>query len=98
MFAWSEGTPGPATLLAASAEWEDLAAEMHLAACRCESVVAELTSGSWTGPSSMAMTAAVLPYVEWVRSTAAQCEDAAIQAIAAATAYETAYAMTVPRR
>jgi PPE-repeat protein len=46
----------------------------------------------------MAMTAAVLPYVEWVRSTAAQCEDAATQAIAAATAYETAYAMTVPRR
>jgi hypothetical protein len=40
VFAWSEGTLGPATLLAASAEWEDLAAEMHLAACRCESVAA----------------------------------------------------------
>jgi PPE-repeat protein len=88
--------PGPATLLAASAEWEELAAEMHLAARRCESVVAELTNGSWTGPSSMAMTAAVLPYVEWVRTTAAQCEDAATKATAAANAYETAYAMTVP--
>jgi PPE-repeat protein len=88
--------PGPATLLAASAEWEELAAEMHLAARRCESVVAELTSESWTGPSSMAMTAAVLPYVGWVRATAAQCEDAATKATTAATAYETAYAMTVP--
>src|SRR5258708_34861711 len=46
----------------------------------------------------MAMTAAVLPYVEWVRSTAAQREDAAIQAIAAATAYETAYALLRLRR
>ena len=88
--------PGPATLLAASAEWAELAAEMHLAAGRCESVVAELTSESWTGPSSMAMMAAVLPYVGWVRTTAAQCEDAATKATAAATAYETAYAMTVP--
>ncbi len=88
--------PGPATLLAASAEWEELAAEMQLAASRCESVVAELTSESWTGPSSMAMAAAVLPYVAWVRTTAAQCEDAATKAAAAAAAYETAYAMTVP--
>jgi PPE-repeat protein len=55
-----------------------------------------LTSESWTGPSSMAMTAAVLPYVGWVRATAAQCEDAATKATTAATAYETAYAMTVP--
>jgi PPE-repeat protein len=88
--------PGPGTLLAASAQWEELAVEMHVAAGRCESVIAELISGSWTGPSSRAMTAAVLPYTGWVRSTAAQCEDVATKASAAATAYETAYAMTVP--
>src|ERR1700761_7894760 len=88
--------PGPATLLAASAEWEELAAEMNEAASRCVSVVTELIGDSWTGPSSMAMTAAVLPYAGWVRTTAARCEDAATKATAAANAYETAYAMTVP--
>jgi PPE-repeat protein len=88
--------PGPATLLAASAEWEGLAAEMHLAAAGCEAVVAELVSEPWTGPSSAAMAAAVLPYARWVRTTATQCEDVAIKASAAASAYETAYAMTVP--
>ncbi|MCV7427910.1 PPE family protein [Mycobacterium montefiorense] len=88
--------PGPATLLAASAEWEELAAEMHLAASRCESVVAELIGASWTGSSSMAMTAAVMPYAGWIRSTAAHCEEVASKATAAAAAYETAYAMTVP--
>jgi PPE-repeat protein len=88
--------PGPGTLLAASAQWEELAVEMHVAAARCESVIAELISGSWIGPSSRAMTAAVLPYTGWVRSTAAHCEDVATKASAAANAYETAYAMTVP--
>lgn len=69
---------------------------MNEAASRCVSVVTELIGGSWTGPSSMAMTAAVLPYAGWVRTTAARCEDAAAKATAAANAYETAYAMTVP--
>ncbi|OBA60227.1 hypothetical protein A5647_14760 [Mycobacterium sp. 1100029.7] len=88
--------PGAATLLAASAEWEELALEMYTAATSCESVVAALTDESWTGPSSAAMAAAVLPYAGWVRTTATQCEDAAAKAAAAANAYEVAYAMTVP--
>ncbi|OOK69187.1 PPE family protein [Mycobacterium kansasii] len=33
----------------------------------------------------------------WMRATAAQAEQAAAQAIAAANAYESAYAATVPR-
>jgi PPE-repeat protein len=88
--------PGPATLLAASAEWEELAAEMHLAASQCESVVAQLIGESWRGSSATAMTEAVLPYAGWVRSTAARCEDVATKATVAASAYETAFAMTVP--
>lgn len=88
--------PGPGTLLAASAGWEELAAEMHVAAGRCDAVIAELIAESWTGPSSMAMTAAILPYTAWVRATAALCEDVAMKATAAAHAYETAFAMTVP--
>jgi PPE-repeat protein len=88
--------PGPGTLLAASAGWEGLAAELHTAASGYQSVISGLTDESWSGPSSMSMVAAVMPYVMWMRLAAAQCEEAASQATAAAGAYETAFAMTVP--
>jgi PPE-repeat protein len=88
--------PGPGTLLAASAGWEGLAAELHTAAGSYQSVVTGLTDESWMGPSSMSMLAAVTPYVVWLRGTAAQCEEAATKATAAAGAYEMAFAMTVP--
>ncbi len=88
--------PGPATLLAASAGWDGLAAELHTAASGYQSVISGLTDESWMGPSSMSMAGAVTPYLLWMSATAAQCEEAASQATAAAAAYETAYAMTVP--
>jgi Ca2+/Na+ antiporter len=53
-------------------------------------------NGQWLGPSSMAMSTAAAPYVAWMNTTAAQAEQAATQAKAAAAAYETAFAMTVP--
>jgi PPE-repeat protein len=87
---------GPATLLAASASWDSLAAELHTTAAGYQSVITGLTDESWTGPSSLTMAAAVAPYLTWMTATAAQCEQAATQATAAASAYETAYAMTVP--
>ena len=88
--------PGPATLLAASAGWEALAAELHSAAGGYQAVITGLTDESWTGPSSMSMVAAVTPYLRWMRTAAVQCEEAATRATAAAAAYETAFAMTVP--
>jgi PPE-repeat protein len=88
--------PGPATLLAASAGWDALAAELHSAADGYQAVVTGLTDESWTGPSSMSMVAAVAPYLQWMRTAAVQCEEAATRATAAAAAYETAFAMTVP--
>ena len=88
--------PGAATLLAASAGWDGLAAELHTAAAGYQSVITGLTDESWMGPSSMSMVAAVMPYLMWMRATASQCEQAASQATAAAGAYETAFAMTVP--
>ncbi|MEE6179301.1 PPE family protein [Mycobacterium sp. 050134] len=87
--------PGPATMLAASAGWESLAAELSTAAGGYQSAITELTQ-EWQGPTSMSMAAAVAPYVVWMRVTAEQCEQAANQATAAAGAYEVAYAMTVP--
>jgi PPE-repeat protein len=60
-------------------------------------VISSLTDEAWAGPTSMSMAAAaVTPYMGWMSATAAQCEQAATQASAAAAAYETAYAMTVP--
>jgi PPE-repeat protein len=58
--------------------------------------VSELTSGAWSGPSAMSMTAAAGPYVEWLSSTAAQAEQTSAQAAAASAAYDAAFAMTVP--
>jgi PPE-repeat protein len=87
---------GPATLLAAAAGWDRLAGELHTAAGVYQSVISALTDGTWTGPSSTFVVAAVTPYFIWMRSTAAHCEEAANHAIAAAGAYEAAFAMTVP--
>ncbi|OBH43425.1 PPE family protein [Mycobacterium mantenii] len=88
--------PGPATLLAAAAGWEALAAELTDGAGSYHAVVASLTDESWSGPASMSMAAAVMPYIAWMTTTAEQCGQAAAQATAAAAAFETAYAMTVP--
>jgi PPE-repeat protein len=88
--------PGPGTLLTASAVWESLAAELQSAAGGYQSAISGLTDESWMGPSAASMEAAVTPYLVWLRTTAAQCEEVADQASAAAAAYESAYAMTVP--
>jgi PPE-repeat protein len=83
-------------MLAAAAAWNTMAAEMRSAAASYGSVLSELTSESWFGPSSMSMSAAAAPYLEWLSTTATQAEQAGTQANAAATAYESAFAMTVP--
>jgi PPE-repeat protein len=88
--------PGPGPLLAAAEAWDSLAAELGIASAGYGSTLSELTSGSWTGPTSSAMMAAVTPYVDWLSTTAAQAEQTANQARAAVAAYEAAFAMTVP--
>lgn len=88
--------PGSAPLLAAGAAWDSLAMELHSTASAYESVVSGLTAGPWLGPSSATMAAAAGSYVAWLSGTATQAEQAATQAIAAAAAYETAFAATVP--
>ncbi|MGH3525013.1 MAG: PPE family protein, partial [Mycobacterium sp.] len=88
--------PGAGPMLAATGAWQDLAGELNSAAVSYSSVISSLTSGSWTGPSSVSMAAAVTPYVTWLSATAAQVEQAASQVTAAVAAYETAFAATVP--
>lgn len=88
--------PGTAPMLAAVVAWDGLAAELYSAASSYQSVVSELAGGPWLGPSSASMAAAAAPYVAWMSATAAQAEQTAVQARMAATAYESAFAATVP--
>ncbi len=86
---------GSGSMLAAAAAWDGLAAQLRSTAASYSSVVSGLTA-DWLGPSSTAMAAAAGPYAGWLNVSAAQAEQTAAQARAAAAAYETAFAATVP--
>jgi len=88
--------PGSSSLTAAASAWNSVAAELASTAQGLDTVVAQLASESWLGPSSAAMAAAVQPYVSWVTTTAGQAEHAAAQASSAAAAFETVFASVVP--
>jgi PPE-repeat protein len=88
--------PGSGPMMAAAQAWDAMADELYTAASGYQSVVSELTSGTWSGPSSAAMSAAAGTYVEWLSASAAQAEETAAQARAAVAGYEAAFAMTVP--
>ena len=88
--------PGSGPMLAAAMAWDELAAALHSTANSYQAEITALTAGPWVGPSAAAMAAAVAPYLEWMRTTGAQAEETATKARAAAFAYETAFAETVP--
>jgi PPE-repeat protein len=88
--------PGSGPMITAAASWDRLAAEVSSAATDYGSVISSLTGGPWRGPASASMVAAATPYVSWMSATAAQADQVAGQAKAAASAYETAFAATVP--
>ena len=88
--------PGAGSMLAAAEAWGGLAADLRSLAAAAESVISGLTDESWEGPASTSMIAAVAPYLTWMAATAPQLEQTARQARAAAAAYESAFAMTVP--
>src|SRR5262245_44639096 len=83
--------PGSGSLMAAAATWDSLAAELGTTADTYNSAVSSLTTLSWYGPAAQAMTAAVLPYVGWLHATAEQTQQTAMQARAAAAAFEQAF-------
>jgi PPE-repeat protein len=87
---------GSGPMLAAAAVWDEVATELHSAATSYESVISEVNAGLWLGAAATAMTAAARPYVAWMRSTATRAEQTAIQAKAAAAAYEVTFAAMAP--
>ncbi|TVS88944.1 PPE family protein [Mycobacterium helveticum] len=88
--------PGAESMVAAAAAWDTLAAELQSTVSAYSSVIDTLSGGPWVGPSSMSMVAAVTPYLSWMQATAAQAAHTSNQATAAAAAYESAFAATVP--
>jgi PPE-repeat protein len=88
--------PGSGSMMAAAAAWDEIAAELGVAASGYNSVITELTGGPWVGPASVSMLSAVMPYVSWLSAVGAQAEETANQGRAAAAAFEAAFAMTVP--
>jgi PPE-repeat protein len=88
--------PGSTSLLSAAAAWNGLASELRSQAANYTSIVSNLTSEGWRGGASTAMAAAAAPYTAWMNTTAAQAEQTANQSMAAASAYESAFGMTVP--
>jgi PPE-repeat protein len=87
--------PGSAPMRAASAAWNLLAAELESTATQYQSTI-DVLDDEWLGPTSATMAAAVDPYITWMSTTGVQAEQTAAQASAAASAYEAAFAMTVP--
>ncbi|MDM3973712.1 PPE domain-containing protein [Mycobacterium marseillense] len=88
--------PGSGSMLAAATAWEELANQLHATAASIESVISGLTSEPWQGPTAATAAAAAAPQMAWLNATAERATQAGAQAKAAAAAYESAHAMTVP--
>ncbi len=86
--------PGSAPLLAAASAWSAVAAELSTAAAGYHATAVELL-GAWRGPTAVTAANALAGYTGWLRLTAGHAEQTAMQAHAAASAYETARAATV---
>lgn len=87
--------PGASSMLVAAAAWDKLAAELYDAATNYHVMTLALADGR-QGAAATAISQTAASYVEWLKSTAATAEHTATQARAAADAYESALAATVP--
>ena len=93
---WMYTGAGSSPLVAASAAWGTLAAELESAQTSAQTVITELSTGQWTGAASTAMSSAVTRYLTWLESTAVAAQQASSQAMASAGAFEAARSATVP--
>src|ERR1700742_1221467 len=87
---------GSGPLWEASTAWSELAADLEATATQYQTLITNLVTGSWLGPSSAQMASATAPYIAWMQGTAATAAQTGAQAQVAAAAYQTAYASMVP--
>ncbi|AGZ51623.1 PPE family protein [Mycobacterium kansasii] len=87
---------GAAPLRAAALAWKGLAHELSSHALAFGSTVSALVDDEWRGPASVSMAAAAEPYRKWISATADHARQTAVQADAAAAAYDDVLTQTVP--
>ncbi|ORX15811.1 hypothetical protein AWC27_19230 [Mycobacterium szulgai] len=88
--------PGAQPMLTVAATWDRLGEQLYSSSTAYSSVITQLISGPWLGPAATAMALAAEPYAVWLMTTADVAQQTACQARAAAAAFDTALAMTVP--
>ncbi|MGA8544583.1 MAG: PPE family protein [Mycobacterium sp.] len=87
---------GSGPLLEAATAWNALSADLESTATQYQTLITNLTTGPWLGPSAARMAAATAPYIAWLQGTAATAAQTGSQAQVAATAYQSAYSSMVP--
>jgi PPE-repeat protein len=87
--------PGSAPMLAAATSWDGLAAELASTAQSFSSVTSGLAGQAWQGAASDAMVATATRYAGFLTAAATHAQTTAVQAQAAASAFESALAATV---
>ncbi|WP_396890898.1 PPE family protein [Mycobacterium sp. Z3061] len=83
---------GSGPMLGAAAAWAGLGDELGSAAASFGSVTANLASGAWQGPASVAMTAVAARYRDFLNGAAVRAVTAATQAKSVAAIFEAAKA------
>ncbi|WP_019728783.1 PPE family protein, partial [Mycobacterium avium] len=79
--------PGAWSWIEAAGVWQQLSMELEQSASSYTAELAALST-TWQGPSALAMTRALEPYVDWLRITAQQCQEIATSVQTATAAFE----------
>ncbi|MCQ4365756.1 PPE family protein, partial [Mycobacterium gordonae] len=86
---------GSAPMASVASAWDGLASELSSASSFFEGVTSGLINDAWQGPASLEMAAAATPYTAWLSAAGIAAQEAASQARAVVSAFETARSIIV---